>query len=105
MSETIPRCHRCGAAPAPAIEGWVGFTGDFKQRVLAEVCQDCWSAWLEVQLMAINEYRLQLGLAEHREVLADLASQFFGFAPPADEDGGQDAEPAGTPAPIEPENR
>jgi Fe-S cluster biosynthesis and repair protein YggX len=39
----------------------------------------CYQEWLKTQLMAINEYRLNLGKPEHHAVLAQLAAQFFSF--------------------------
>jgi Fe-S cluster biosynthesis and repair protein YggX len=82
MAESISKCKRCGAQDAPGVDSWVGFTGDLKERIHAEICAACWRAWLDTQLMAINEYRLNLGKPEHRQVLADLATQFF-FEPKA----------------------
>jgi Fe-S cluster biosynthesis and repair protein YggX len=90
MSDTIELCARCGAAPGPRITRWIGFTGDLKGFIQDQVCGTCWEKWQGTQLMAVNEYRLNLGRPEHRQVLADLAAEFFKFtnvAPASAEEG------------------
>ena len=51
-------CSRCGATtdplPQPPLPTAVG------RDVLARVCPACWKEWLGVQVMLINEYRLNL---------------------------------------------
>jgi Fe-S cluster biosynthesis and repair protein YggX len=59
------------AAPMPDAMG---------QRVLASVCQDCWTAWLKDQsIKVVNELRLDLssefGQAEYDKYM----KEFFGF--------------------------
>lgn len=79
MSEFVDRCARCGAENAPKITGWVGFPAELKARVQNEVCASCWEAWKATQLMALNEYRLNLGREDHRAILADLGAEFLGL--------------------------
>jgi Fe-S cluster biosynthesis and repair protein YggX len=51
-------CSRCGTAaeplPQPPLPTAVG------KEVHARVCPACWKEWLGVQVMLINEYRLNL---------------------------------------------
>lgn len=63
----------------PAITSRITFAGDLGERIKAEVSQQAWNAWLEMQIKLINEYRLHLGEASHREALQEYASRFFCF--------------------------
>jgi len=72
------KCSRYGEE-LPAIQTRITFAGDFGARVLANVSQKAWSEWLEMQIKVINEYRLHLGEAAHREFLQDAAARFFRF--------------------------
>lgn len=51
-------CSRCGGTveplPQPPLPTPVG------REVHAKVCPACWKEWLSVQVMLINEYRLNL---------------------------------------------
>jgi Fe-S cluster biosynthesis and repair protein YggX len=51
-------CCRCGVSaeplPQPPLPTAVG------SEVHARVCPSCWKEWLGVQVMLINEYRLNL---------------------------------------------
>ena len=63
----------------PAIQTRITFAGDFGARVLAEVSQQAWTEWLDMQIKVINEYRLHMGEASHRQFLQDSAGTFFCF--------------------------
>lgn len=63
----------------PAIQTRIGFVGEFGEKVLANVSQEAWTEWLEMQIKVINEYRLHMGEPEHRKVLQDAAETFFRF--------------------------
>ena len=71
-------CSRLGKE-LPAIQSRIGFVGDFGDRIMANVSQEAWSEWLEMQIKVINEYRLHMGDPAHRQVLADAAANFFCF--------------------------
>ena len=51
-------CTRCGQTRAgferPPFPGAIG------ARIVAEICQDCWSQWLRQQTMLINHYGLNV---------------------------------------------
>ena len=49
-------CSRCGST-APALER-APLRGDAGQAVLAQSCEPCWRAWLDLQVKLINEHRL-----------------------------------------------
>jgi Fe-S cluster biosynthesis and repair protein YggX len=74
MAETVT-CVRCGATN-PRISSFIGFYGELKQRLQDNVCEPCWQEWLRYQLMAINEYRLNLGTEAHRQILEKLVTEF-----------------------------
>lgn len=63
----------------PAITSRLTFTGEFGDRVRQNVSQRAWTEWLDMQIKVINEYRLHLGEAAHRQFLQDMAAKFFGF--------------------------
>ena len=82
MAETVD-CVRCGGHN-PKITSFVGFHGALGERIKASVCEPCWSEWLRYQLMAINEYRLNLGTLAHRQILERLATDFLKLGEPAE---------------------
>lgn len=63
----------------PAISGRITFAGPFGERILKSVSQKAWIEWLDMQMKVINEYRLHMGEASHRQFLQEMASKFFGF--------------------------
>lgn len=75
MSDQV-KCSRCGNQ-GPAITGFIGFPGELKERIRENACADCWSEWLGYQLMAINEYRLNLGTEAHRAILSQLVGEYM----------------------------
>lgn len=86
MSEDAPTvfCSRY-QQELPGITTRLTFTGEFADRIKQNVSQRAWSEWLEMQIKVINEYRLHLGEAAHRQFLQDAAARFFRF------DGGDGA--------------
>ncbi|MGM0578445.1 MAG: Fe(2+)-trafficking protein [Myxococcota bacterium] len=69
-------CKRCDK-DGPEIEARLTFSGDFADSIRANICADCWREWMDMQIKVINEYRLHMGEASHRETLASVAAQFF----------------------------
>ena len=63
----------------PAISSRITFAGDLGDRIKREVSQRAWNDWLEMQIKLINEYRLHMGEAAHREALKEYAGKFFCF--------------------------
>jgi len=72
------QCTRCQERPA-GLDVFVPFVGELKERIANEICPVCWAEWLEMQMKVINEFRLHMGEAAHREVLNQHAAQFFRF--------------------------
>lgn len=73
----VALCARCGKTDQPGVTGYIGFPEEMKTAIRERTCGACWQEWMNTQLMAINEYRLNLGRPEHRQVLADLAGEFL----------------------------
>ena len=61
----------------PAITSRVTFVGAFADDIRRKVSQKAWQEWLDMQIKVINEYRLHLGEASHRQFLQDTAARFF----------------------------
>lgn len=93
-------CSRLGRE-LPAITTRISFVGEFGDRIRAEVSQQAWGEWLEMQIKIINEYKLHMGEAAHRQVVKDFAEKFFcfdggdGTIGVAGPEGGLDGEPGG----------
>jgi len=49
-------CSRCGST-APGLAR-APLPGEAGQAVLAQSCEPCWRAWLDLQVKLINEHRL-----------------------------------------------
>jgi len=60
-------CRRC-AETKPALEK-APFRNDLGERILAEICPDCWADWLEHQTLLINHYGLDPRDAKARTFL------------------------------------
>jgi len=74
MPEEI-KCKRCGQKRAPL--GYAPIPTELGQQVGAEVCQPCWSEWLQKQNMLINHYGLDLSNPEAHDFLFDNMRAFF----------------------------
>lgn len=68
-------CTRCGKAR----EGFdrPPFPGPIGARVVAEICQNCWSDWLRQQTMLINHYGLNVMDREARQFLTRNLQAFL----------------------------
>ena len=51
-------CSRCGQTREALPR--LTYPGEFGQRILKEICQQCWSDWLKQQTMLINHYGLNV---------------------------------------------
>ena len=79
MAETI-KCTHCGEK-RPAL-GFAPFPNALGQRIAAEICQPCWSGWLQKQTQIINHYGLDLTNPDAQNFLFDnIKGYLFGDAP------------------------
>ncbi|MBT8336920.1 MAG: Fe(2+)-trafficking protein [Gemmatimonadetes bacterium] len=65
-------CRRCGEGPrlsrAP-------FRNEIGERVLAEICENCWKEWLQHQTLLINHYGLDPREKKSRDFLYSQVEQ------------------------------
>jgi Fe-S cluster biosynthesis and repair protein YggX len=83
LSDTV-RCSRCGRDAAALARP--PFPGRLGADIAARVCVDCWSEWQKMEVMVINELRLNFMDPEAQETLAQHMKNFLQLgdsAPPA----------------------
>jgi Fe-S cluster biosynthesis and repair protein YggX len=68
-------CARCGQTREGLAR--VPFPGEVGQRLLREVCQQCWGDWLKQQTMLINHYGLNVMDPQARDFLRRNMEAFF----------------------------
>jgi len=71
------------------------FNDDLGREILENTCVDCWKAWLNQQVMLINEYQLLPVNPEHGEILERNLKAFLKL-PSAE----GEADGVGTPPPA-----
>jgi Fe-S cluster biosynthesis and repair protein YggX len=74
MSDSI-KCARCGQK-RPAL-GFAPLPTELGQKIAQEVCQPCWSEWLQTQTRIINHYGLDVSNPEAQTFLMDNMRGFF----------------------------
>jgi Fe-S cluster biosynthesis and repair protein YggX len=69
-------CARCGRPEAPALakRPLPGPQGD---EIRQRVCADCWGEWLGMEVMVINELRLNFMDPASQEILNQQMRQFL----------------------------
>lgn len=70
-------CSRCGKSEPRITQKPLG--GKLGQEVADRVCGDCWTEWDELQLKIINEYRLNLAVPQHFDMLVEEMRNFLGL--------------------------
>lgn len=79
MADNI-KCVHCGEK-RPSI-GFAPFPNELGQRIATEICQPCWSGWLQKQSQIINHYGLDLSNPDAQNFLFDNIKGFlFGEVP------------------------
>ena len=71
---SIP-CRHCDQSNPALTEA--PFPGEVGERILSEICANCWQAWLDVQVMHINENRLSLINPDARQFLREKMEEFL----------------------------
>ena len=77
------KCVRCGQVRAGFERA--PFPGQIGQRIVAEVCQECWGQWVKQQTMLINHYGLNVMDPQARSFLTKNMQAFL-FGTGASED-------------------
>ena len=78
MAKAVVACVRCGRPDAPALPRppLPGATG---QEVVTKTCADCWKEWEAMEVMVINELRLNFMDPRAQDVLErHMRSFLFG---------------------------
>lgn len=81
MSEV--KCLRCGETKA-ALER-PPYPDALGRRIAEKICAECWEEAKRMQVMVINEYRLDLSDPRAQEILERSTREFLGLA--EDDDG------------------
>jgi Fe-S cluster biosynthesis and repair protein YggX len=68
-------CSRCGNTR----EGFerAPFPGKIGERIVGEICRDCWAQWLKQQTMLINHYGLNVMDPQARQFLTKNLEAFL----------------------------
>ncbi|MEX2569698.1 MAG: oxidative damage protection protein [Gemmatimonadota bacterium] len=69
------KCARCGKEGQPL--PYAPLRSELGERIHAEICQDCWSEWLQYQTMLINHYGLNLRDPEAKTFLTEQTERFL----------------------------
>lgn len=69
-------CARCNLEKTPVVNT-AFYTGDVGTALKANACQDCWKEWIKMQIMLVNEYRLNLMDPKTDEFLNSQVLAFF----------------------------
>ena len=77
MSETV-ECRRCGRT-APALSRPPAVPAKLAAEIHEHVCADCWAEWEGMEVMVINELKLNFMDPKSQSVLDDHMRQFFGL--------------------------
>lgn len=91
MSGATVVCVRCGQ-DGPALAK-APFPGKLGAEIRDKICGDCWAEWRRVEVMVINELKLNFMEPSAQEVLAAEMRKFLGL------DGPPGAEPEKNPEP------
>lgn len=81
MAATV-HCVRCGRPEAPALPR-PPVPGKLGQEIREKVCADCWNEWQRVEVMVINELRLNFMDPAAQETLNRHMREFL-FTPAGD---------------------
>ena len=75
------KCTHCGEKRQGI--AFAPFPNELGQKIAREICQTCWSGWLQKQTQIINHYGLDLTNPDAQDFLFDNIKGFlFGEAPP-----------------------
>ena len=70
-------CSRCGQTREGFERPPIGVVGAAGERIVREVCQQCWADWLKQQTMLINHYGLNLMDPQARSFLSKNRDAFL----------------------------
>ncbi len=76
------RCRRCRAKSAP-VEGGLSLPEDLAKLVRDQVCAACWREWQEMEVIVINELRLNFMDPAAQDILHRRMKEFLELEAPA----------------------
>lgn len=76
MTDERTRCVRCGREDAPALSA-PPFGDELGERIVEEICRDCWDDWKDRQMLLINHFGLNVREQEAREFLVRNLRDFL----------------------------
>ena len=68
-------CKRCGKGAAPPAD--VPYGGTLGEEIRGHVCAECWDEWLKMEVMVINELRLNFIDPKSQDVLKKHLREFL----------------------------
>lgn len=74
------RCHRC-KKEAPSIEDALPLPDDLERLVREHVCAACWREWQDMEIIVINELRLNFMDPAAQGALHQRMKEFFELSP------------------------
>jgi Fe-S cluster biosynthesis and repair protein YggX len=75
MAATV-HCVRCGRAEAPALTRQP-YPGKLGAEIRERICADCWGEWQKMEVMVINELRLNFMEPAAQETLSRHMKDFL----------------------------
>ena len=85
-------CQRCDRADAAQLTA-APFADERGQRIVREICAECWEEWKRRQMLLINHYGLNVRDAKAREFLyTNLDAFLFGTGEAAEIDTTREGE-------------
>jgi Fe-S cluster biosynthesis and repair protein YggX len=75
MSTTV-HCARCGRPEAPALVRQP-YPGKLGVEIRERICADCWAEWQKMEVMVINELRLNFMEPAAQETLSRHMKEFL----------------------------
>ena len=76
MAAATVECARCGRSDAPALTR-PPLPGKLGAEIQQRVCADCWAEWQKVEVMVINELRLNFMDPASQETLNRHMREFL----------------------------
>ena len=80
MAQTV-QCTRCGQTGTALSKP--PYPGELGRQIVESACTDCWAEWEQMEVMVINELRLNFMDPRSMEVLGQHIRDFF-FMPQPD---------------------
>ncbi len=77
MSPELVACVRCSRSAAALARA--PYPGPLGEEIRAKVCADCWAEWQRVEIMVINDLRLDFMDPRAQETLVHHLREFLGL--------------------------